>query len=48
MFLPTAKEMAGPGDPDGSKGLRTWADEHDPKPGNKKPSYPAGIPKRSY
>jgi hypothetical protein len=47
-FLPTAKDYVGPGDPDGGKGLREWADTHDPKPGNKNPSYPDGIPKRSW
>src|SRR5438128_1587023 len=30
LFLPTAKDFAGPGDPDGSKGIRAWNDEHDP------------------
>ena len=48
MFLPTAKDFAAPGDPDGAKGLREWADTHEPKAGNKSPTYPAGIPKRSY
>jgi hypothetical protein len=40
LFLPTADEMAGPGDPDGSKGIREWNETHDPKPGNKRPSRP--------
>lgn len=48
LFLPTAKDYAGPGDPDGAKGLRQWADEHEPKMGNKKPLYPEGIPRRSW
>ena len=48
LFLPTAKDFQGPGDPDGAKGLRTWADEHEPKMGNKKPLYPEGIPRRSW
>jgi len=47
-FLPSASDFASPGDPDGAKGLRTWADEHDPKPGNKTPMYPEGTPKRSW
>lgn len=47
LFLPTRKDFEGPGDPDGGKGLRAWADEHDPKPGNKNPLYPADIPRRS-
>lgn len=40
LFLPTAKELAGPGDPDGSKGIREWNEAHDPKPGNKRPMRP--------
>lgn len=47
MFLPTAKDMAGPGDPDGTKGIQEWADEHQPKMGNKRPMYP-DIPRRSW
>lgn len=47
LFLPTAKELAGPGDPDGEKGIRAWADEHQPKPGNAKPLYP-DIPKKVF
>lgn len=47
-FLPTLSDFKGPTDPDGTKGMRTWADEHDPKPGNKTPLYPEGIPKRSW
>lgn len=40
LFLPTAKELAGPGDPDGHKAIRQWNDEHDPKPGNSRPLRP--------
>ncbi len=40
LFLPTAKELAGPGDPDGAKAIREWNDTHDPKPGNKRPMRP--------
>jgi hypothetical protein len=47
MFLPTAKDFAGPTDPDGSKGLRQWGEEHAPKSGNKRPLYP-DIPKVSF
>lgn len=42
LFLPTAKELAGPGDPDGTKGIREWNETHDPKPGNKRPMRPVG------
>jgi hypothetical protein len=48
LFLPTRKDFEGPTDPDGTKGLREWADTHEPKPGNKNPLYPADIPKRSW
>ena len=47
MFLPTAKEYESPSDPDGSKGIRKWAEEHQPADGNKRPSYP-DIPKKSF
>ena len=40
LFLPTAKELAGPGDPDGEKGIREWADSQKPKDGNKRPNWP--------
>ena len=40
LFLPTAKDLAGPGDPDGAKGIHAWNTEHDPKPGNKRPARP--------
>jgi hypothetical protein len=40
LFLPTAKELAGPGDPDGAKAIREWNETHDPKPGNSKPLRP--------
>jgi hypothetical protein len=40
LFLPTAKELAGPGDPDGSKAIRDWNDNHEPRAGNKRPMRP--------
>lgn len=46
-FLPTASEFAGPGDPDGSKGLTKWNDEHGPKDSNKAPARPE-VPKRVF
>lgn len=30
QFLPTAKDYESPSDPDGSKGIRKWNDEHSP------------------
>ena len=47
QFLPTAKDYAGPGDPDGSKGLREWNDTHGPREGNKNPLRPE-VPKRVF
>jgi hypothetical protein len=47
MFLPTAKDYESPSDPDGSKGIRKWADEHAPADGNKRPDYP-DMPKKSF
>jgi hypothetical protein len=47
MFLPTAKDYESPSDPDGSKGIRKWAEEHAPADGNKRPDYP-DIPKKSF
>jgi len=40
LFLPSAKDYAGPSDPDGSKGIRQWNDEHVPGNGNKRPLRP--------
>lgn len=40
LFLPTAKELAGPGDPDGTKAIQEWNDTHDPKEGNRRPMRP--------
>ena len=40
LFLPEAKDFAGPGDPDGIKGLKAWQDNHQPRPSNRKPAWP--------
>lgn len=40
LFLPTAKEYESPSDPTGQKGLREWADRHQPASSNKKPAWP--------
>lgn len=31
LFLPTTDDFKGPDDPDGTKGLRKWREEHAPK-----------------
>lgn len=43
-FMPHADDFAGPTDPDGSKGLRKWKEEHAPAEGNKKPKWPSDPP----
>lgn len=47
LFLPTAEEYKSPEDPDGSKGIRQWNDEHDPKAGNKRPLRPV-VPRKVF
>ena len=37
-FLPSTDDFKGPSDPDGTKGLRKWRDEH--KPANAKARHP--------
>jgi hypothetical protein len=46
-FLPTADEFKGPDDPDGSKGLRKWNDEHGPRSDNHNPARP-DVPKAVF
>jgi predicted RNA-binding Zn-ribbon protein involved in translation (DUF1610 family) len=45
LFLPTAKDYAGPDDPDGMKGLKAWQDEMGPRPSNTKPAWPTDLAK---
>jgi hypothetical protein len=47
LFLPTAAEMAGPNDPDGSKGIEEWNERNQPKNGNKHPTRPV-APKKVF
>lgn len=47
LFLPTAEELAGPGDRSGQKAIREWAEKHTPKDDNKKPLYPE-MEKRTF
>src|SRR5262249_46132747 len=46
-FLPKASDFAGPSDPEGTRGIRAWADRHGPKEGNRRPLWP-DIPRRSF
>lgn len=48
LFLPTNKDFAGPGDPDGKKGMREWRDSHVPKSGNKRPFWPGEVERKSF
>jgi hypothetical protein len=48
LFLPTNKDFAGPGDPDGTKGMRQWRDTHQPKAGNSKPRWPGEVDKKVW
>ena len=46
LFLPTNDEFKGPGDPDGTKGMREWRETHQPKDGNAKPYWPGEVERR--
>lgn len=48
LFLPGNKDFAGPGDPEGKKGMREWRDKHEPKPGNKRPAWPGEIERKVF
>lgn len=47
MFLPKAKDFESPSDPDGTKGISKWNEEHGPRAGNKNPLRPE-QPKKSF
>lgn len=40
LFLPSEADLSSVDDPDGTKGMREWMDEHEPKEGNKHPILP--------
>jgi hypothetical protein len=48
QFLPSAKDYAGPSDPDGQKGLRAWRESVTPKSENKRPATPSGLDKKVF
>lgn len=48
LFLPDNRDFAGPGDPDGNKGMREWREEHTPRDSNKKPYWPGAVDKRTF
>lgn len=47
-FLPTNEEMAGPGDPDGTTGIREWREQHAPQDDNTKPYWPGTVERKVY
>ena len=46
-MLPVQKDFESPEDPDGSRGIREWADGMKPKDGNKNPLWP-DMPKKVF
>jgi len=47
-MLPTNEGLAGPGDPDGTKGIRKWREQFSPADDNKKPWYPGTVEKKVF
>lgn len=47
LFLPTNRELAGPGDPDGTKGMREWRETHSPK-SEKNHVWPGEVEKTTF
>jgi hypothetical protein len=47
LFLPKQRDFESPEDPDGSRGIRAWADEHAPKESNKRPLWP-DMPRKTF
>lgn len=48
LFLPTNKDFRGPGDPDGTKGMRAWHDRFQPAADNPRPANIGEIDKRVF
>jgi hypothetical protein len=46
LFLPHNDDFKGPDDPDGTKGMREWRDNHQPKAGNKRPDWPGTVERK--
>jgi hypothetical protein len=45
LFLPHNDDFKGPGDPDGTIGMRAWRDNHQPRPSNHAPRWPGTVEK---
>jgi hypothetical protein len=48
LMLPTNKDFIEPGDPDGTKGMRQWRDDHQPKAGNNNPLWPGEVERKVF
>ena len=48
LFLPSNRDLAGPGDPDGTKGMRQWREEHQPKEAVANPLWPGEVEKKVW
>lgn len=48
LFLPHNDDFKGPGDPDGTAGMRQWRETHQPKAGNKNPAWPGHVDKKVW
>lgn len=47
-FLPSNENFKGPGDPDGTKGMREWHERFEPRADNPRPIVPGRIERRSF
>lgn len=45
-MLPHNDDFKSPEDPDGTKGMREWRENHQPKAGNSKPYWPGEVEKK--
>jgi hypothetical protein len=48
MVLPTERDFKGPGDPDGTKGMREWHDRFEPRADNPAPVHPGRIERKTF
>lgn len=48
LMLPTNDDFKGPGDPDGTKGMRRWHDRFQPAADNPRPASVGEIDKRVF
>lgn len=48
LFLPTNDEFKGPGDPDGTKGMRAWHDRFEPRADNPRPVQVGEIERKVF